>query len=125
MRVVLDTGAFFWPEALRRLSAGPEDVIVPAVVFTERCRQLTRDGRRLEEFFDLLAALQFEVEPFDKAEGLRFAIYVKDDRAWTRLARDALIAGHVREDDRLWTANARDFLTVGVPPEQIVDLAVG
>jgi hypothetical protein len=41
---VLDTGVLFRAEALERLARLPSDVIVPAVVFTERARQLAKRG---------------------------------------------------------------------------------
>ncbi|MFP5379813.1 MAG: hypothetical protein ACLGHP_08725, partial [Vicinamibacteria bacterium] len=42
-----------------------------------------------------------------------------DDRLWTRHARDALIAAHLREGDELWTTNPRDFEALGVPAARI------
>lgn len=124
MRIVLDTGAFFHPVALRKLKTTPVRGVVPAVVFAERCRQLQRDGRSIERFARDLDEMDFEVEPFGKAEGLRCAAKVVDDRLWARLSRDALVAGHVRDDDVLWTTNPRDFLALGLDPERIVDVSM-
>lgn len=120
---MLDTGVFFRPEALLAVAGLARPVVVPAVVYMERMRQLSRDRRDLAEFHDVLEAMQFDVEPFGKPEAARYAPAIHDDASWRRLARDAMIAGHVGEDDVLWTTNKKDFLAVGVLAERIMDVA--
>lgn len=121
-RIILDTGAFFRHEALRQLAQLAQPVIVPAVVYMERVRQLHRDTRDIEAFHEILEQMRFRIEPFGKQEATRYAPTIHDDAAWRRLARDAMIAGHIGKDDILWTTNPKDFLAIGVPPEQIMDL---
>lgn len=118
MRHVIDTGIFYHAGALTALAGAKEDVIVPAVAFAERVRQLRRDGRRVEAFLEALAANHWQVEPLGAAEGLRVPP-VTDDRVWRRHARDALIAAHVRTDDTLWTTNPKDFLLLGLAAAQL------
>lgn len=122
MRVILDTGLFFQPEKLRQLRDDDCDVIVPAVVYQERLRQLRRRGSDEGDLARLLAYLQFDVEAFSVTEAHRRIVRVGQlsDAQWTRLARDAVIAGHVRPDDQLWTTNGKDFVELGVPAEQVV-----
>lgn len=122
MRIILDTSAFYFPVALELLSRQPEDIVVPAVAFTERARQLARDGRMSPaELLDELARNEIAVESYGEEEAMRFATGVRDDARWKKLARDAMIAGHVREGDVLWTANPLDFAAVGLAPAQIRD----
>lgn len=120
VRIVVDTGVFFRPAALRRLAEVPYLVVVPAVAFAERVRQLAKKGVAAEDFHALLDRLGFHVEPFGAEEALRVAPHVKDDAEWRRLARDALIAGHLRAGDLLWTTDPEDFLRLGVPKEQVL-----
>jgi hypothetical protein len=124
MRIVLDTTVFFQRRAIDAL---PDDVrpkIVPAVAFAERARQLARDrsfdAGHVRQLFEDEG---WEIEPFGPDEAARVAARTTDDRVWDRHARDALIAGHVREMDELWTYNAKDFLAVGLDARHIVDLA--
>lgn len=122
MRIILDTGALFYPRALQAIDPSVP-VVVPAVVFLERSRQLAREGRMVPaEYRRLLRDSVWLVEPFGEEEALRTPGTRLDDAQWRRLARDAMIAGHVRPGDRLWTSNPRDFATLGVPTEQIVDV---
>lgn len=123
MRIVLDTGVLWRPRALRALAELPDDVVVPAAVFTERARQIRRDGRDVEELTSALEANEFQVEPYGPEEARRYAVEVQDDDAWRRLARDATIAGHVRSDDLLWTTDPDDFLEIGLEDEQILDVS--
>lgn len=123
MRIVLDTGALWKPRALRALAELPDPVIVPAVVFTERARQVRRDGRPVEELVEALEANEFQVEPHGPDVARRYAVRIADDREWRRLARDAMIAGHVGPGDLLWTTNPGDFQAVGLAEEQILDVS--
>lgn len=123
VRIVLDTGVFFRPAALRALATVPNEVVVPAVAFAERARQLTKRGVALARFEGLLEEMGFRVEPFGPEEALRFAAGLVDDARWRSLARDAMIAGHLRPSDVLWTTDPKDFLELGVPPAQVVALA--
>lgn len=120
MRIVLDTGVLWRPDALRRLAQLPNDVIVPAIVYTERARQILRDGRSIEELDSALQANEFTVEAYSAEQATRYAVQIQDDNDWIRLARDAMIAGHVRDADLLWTTNPDDFEELGVPDEQIL-----
>jgi hypothetical protein len=120
VRIILDTGVFFRPEALRRLSGMPHLVVVPAVAFAERARQLAKRGVGPDAFLDVLDRLGFHVEPFGPEEALRFAPGLADDGRWRALARDAMIAGHLRPADLLWTTDPKDFLELGVPKDRLV-----
>lgn len=118
MRHILDTGVFFRPAALEELSRQRRDVIVPAVVFAERVRQLRRDNRPVEAFLEALERNHWFVESFTTLEALN-APSVRDDRLWRRHARDAMIAGHVRDGDALWTTNPEDFRLLGLRLAQL------
>lgn len=120
VRAIVDTGVFFKPDALRRLAGLPHPVIVPAVAFAERARQLAKRGVPPDAFLETLDRLDFRVEPFGPEEALRFAPKLGDDDEWRRLARDAMIAGHLRDADVLWTTDPADFLRLGVPPRQVL-----
>ncbi len=121
VRTILDTNVLWDRAALERILASADDVIVPAIVFTERARQLVREGRGTAATLGaLLERLDFVIEPFAEQEGGRYAAGMVDDERWRRLARDAMIAGHVRPSDTLLTHNVRDFLDVGVPASQVV-----
>src|ERR1041385_309393 len=104
MRVILDTGVFFRPEKLLELRQDDRDVVVPAVVYQERLRQLRRKGAPEDELARLLSLLQFDVESFSVTEAHRRLTRVSQlsDAQWSKLARDAMIAGHVRPGDDLW-----------------------
>lgn len=125
MRNVIDTSALFSKAAIRALADSELPTIVPAVVFTERARQILRDGGDVQRYRNLLLDLDFRVEPFGETEALRYAVHIHAADAWRRLARDAMIAGHVGKEDQLWTANAKDFHEVGVRPDQIVEVPLG
>lgn len=120
LRIILDTGVFFRPDAIMRLAEAAQDIIVPAVVLAERMRQIERDGFQSMAFRRLLDRCHFVVEPLGEAEALRYTTRIHDDDRWNRLARDAMIAGHVGDADVLWTTNPRDFIEAGVPENQIV-----
>jgi predicted nucleic acid-binding protein len=122
MSIVLDTGIFYRPDALRNAARLEDDIVVPAVAYMERLRQLVRDGGSRETFDRFLQSLDCAVQPFTRTEAARFAPLVSQD-AWKRLARDAMIAGHVGPEDVLWTTNARDFLAIGVPANQVLAVA--
>lgn len=120
MRVVIDTGVFFHPDALEDLARLPHDVVVPAVAFTERARQLKKRSVAAAVLRDALAANEMVVEPYGAAQAERYAIHISEDEAWRRLARDAMIAGHVGDDDVLWTTNPKDFHALGLADSQVV-----
>lgn len=119
-RVVLDTGALWSPSFIREAAkSGETGIILLAVAYTERARQMHRDGQDIRDLERLIKELGIEVEDFGRAEGLRRAAGVVDDRVWERVARDAMIAGHVGPGDILLTTNAEDFLELDVPAAQI------
>lgn len=120
MRVVLDTGALYRPQRLRALKGRQVEVVIPAVAFAERVRQVHRAGGDVHRLRATLAKARFQVEPFGEAEAIRMAR--PDDGAWARHARDAMVAAHLRRGDVLWTTNPRDFLALGVAPAQVVGL---
>lgn len=122
MRIILNTGVFFHPEALAMLKWYAAPVVVPAVVYAERCRQIKRGGGDVDRFARLLESFGATIEPLDAEAASRYTLEMTDDERWARLARDALIAGHVRPGDRLFTTNMRDFVEVGVPVKQIVEI---
>lgn len=123
MRHVLDTNVFYHPRALEHLATLPDDIVVPAVVVAERARQLQRDaGISPETFLAALRAQDFAVEPMGAEPACAYAPFL-DDATWQRLARDALIAGHVRPGDLLWTHDRKDFEALGLASEAIVDPA--
>lgn len=119
MRVVLDTNALFDREAMLQLAATRKRIILPAVAFAERARQLQRAGRSLEELWQVLEVGKISLESFGADEALRRPLHAIEDKAWGRLARDAFIAGHVGPGDMLWTKDVEDFVAVGVPRDQI------
>lgn len=120
--IVLDTSALFHRDAIQALRVRTEPAVLPAVAFTERARQLERDGAATSaEFLEHLHTLGISVEAYSVGSSA-LATRIADDRMWARLARDALIAGHVHEGDELWTANVRDFVAVGLPRERIRDV---
>ena len=124
MRTILDTGVFFQPEALEALRRLKTSVVVPAVAYAERIRQLAHRPGAQEGFRDFLREAGWVVEPFaaDHADRIIAHLGHLDQARWERLARDAMIAGHVEPGDRLITTNAQDFVTLGVAPEQVVEL---
>lgn len=113
---------FYRPKALDRLARLPHDVVVPAVVFTERARQLAKRGIEPGDFAGRLEANEFVVEPYGREQAVRFAPEIHDDEAWRRLARDGMIAGHVDERSLLWTTDPEDFRELGLGDEAIVAL---
>lgn len=120
MRAILDTGVFYHPAALRTLHSLGIDAVVPAVAFTERVRQLERDGTgTADRFLESLDKLGFRVEPYGVPQSRRYAVHIKDDAKWRRLARDAMIAGHLEDGDVLWTANPDDFRELGVAKDRL------
>lgn len=122
MRIVLDTGVLWRPAAIRDLATSPHEIVLPAVAFAERLRQLAGQGRPPGPFEALIARMGITVEPFGKTEARRFVPRLTDDDRWRRLARDAMIAGHVGPDDVLWTTNPKDFHALGVPGEHLVEV---
>lgn len=123
MRVILDTSALFYPRALEAIDPA-WSVVLPAVAFLERARQLHRQGRMAPEAFRALVLRRgWRIEAFDADLAVRSPAHALADASWRRLARDALIASHVQPGDRLWTANPRDFRRLGVPEDHLVDVA--
>lgn len=93
-RLVLDTGALWDVASLRALvRAERGQLILPAVAYTERARQLHRDGRDARSLDRLVEDLRIVLESFTAAHGLAVAAKIKDDARWQRMARDAFIAG--------------------------------
>lgn len=124
MRIVLDTNVLFDRAALLALADDPRPKVLPAVAFAERARQRRRDhGEPPERLRRWLESMDIAIEPLGPDEADRVAAEVVSDPTWSRHARDALIAGHVRELDELWTHNAKDFRAVGLDERRIVDLA--
>lgn len=123
LRIILDTGVLWRPRALEGALRLGARLVVPAVAFGERARQLQGQGVAVLQFLRSLARYGASVEPMGIAEASRYAPYIRDAASWHRLSRDAFIAGHVGRDDLLWTTNPRDFVAVGVPARQIVSIA--
>ena len=94
------------------------------IVFVECARQLEAQGAMTTaRFAERLKALRWRVAPYAQAEAVRtLRLAPLDGPRWKRLARDALIAGHVGDHDQLWTFNGKDFRALGVPGRQVVDL---
>lgn len=125
MRVILDTSALFYPAAMRRLrdEREIEAVVLPTVVLLERARQLQALGRDgLSDMLRLAEAGEWKVEDYGRVEVVRTISRAPAGAAWRRLARDAMIAGHVGADDALWTANAADFRALGLGAGQLLDV---
>lgn len=120
MRVIIDTGVLWKPEAIRRIKEDRRAAIVPAAAYAERLRQLQRDGRSRAEFDEWLDRLALTVEPLTRERAGRVLPALVDERAWRKLGFDALVASHLEPGDELWTTNPRDFEALGVPREQIV-----
>ena len=118
MRLILDTGVLFHPAALRAIAQYSEPIILPAIAYAERIRQLRAAGRSTADFDALLVSSKIVVEAFDRESARRVPALGQD--LWNRASRDALIATHVHDEDLLWTTNPRDFRSVGVPEERLV-----
>lgn len=119
VRVIIDTGVLWYPSVLEGLSGTERDIILPVVAYSERVRQLIQSGRKERELSIILDAVGIMVEPLGLVESVKFSAAIGDD-SWERLARDAYIAGHIRDGDEIWTTNPKDFLQLGVPSPQVV-----
>lgn len=121
-RIVVDTGVFFRPDRLRAAADDPRPFIVPAVAYAERLRQLAARGVPAGDIAAFAVAMRPVVEAFDMTEAERFVprTGTMPRARWRSLARDALIAGHVRPDDELWTTDPSDFRELGLAEAQIV-----
>lgn len=119
MRIILDTNVLWNKAAMEKLQETAAPVVVPAVVVAERARQYAKRGWPVSRLLDQLAANQFTSEALTPEMALRFAPGLVADDAWRRLARDALIAGHVQAGDVLWTSDVKDFLEIGVPMDRL------
>src|SRR5688500_12430318 len=122
MRIIVDTGVFYYPEKLRELARRITPVILPAVAYAERLRQLMAQRKPAGEFDRLLQRCKMTVEAFGETEARRYVLSLPDQN-WRPLVRDAMIAAHVGERDQLWTTNPSDFRRLGVPAERIVEVA--
>lgn len=123
MRILIDTGVLWLPDAMKKLSARDEDLVLPAFAYAERVRQLERTGRALAMFDDALDAARIVVEPFGRKQGHHLSRRAGDEAVWKRLAGDAMIASHLESGDVIWTTNPKDFRELGIPDEQIVVVA--
>ena len=119
MRIILDTGVLWRPDAIALVSGERVDVILPAVAYAERQRQLVQQGKTTDFLDKMLRTNDIDVEPFTREEANRVSPTVSDD-FWESLARDAMIAGHVGVEDVLWTTNSKDFLELGLLNHQIL-----
>lgn len=95
-------------------------MVVPAVVFTERSRQLAKRGVEPDDLLRGLDANDSRVEAYGRDQARRYAPTVHCDDDWRRLARDAMIAGHLEEDDVLWATNPSDFRELGLEDQRLV-----
>ncbi|MGB0652248.1 MAG: type II toxin-antitoxin system VapC family toxin [Thermoplasmatota archaeon] len=122
MRIILDTGVFFRKQALLNAEARHEPLIVPAIVFAERLRQVAARGISAQRLAREIERFGGHIEPFGPTQAARFVPGLADlpRRQWQRLARDAMIAGHLRDGDELWTTNVGDFEEIGVEKGRIV-----
>jgi len=120
MRLVLDTGVFFRPQALEAAMQHDGDLVVPAVAYAERLRQVAGQGQRHVDALRQRVRKFVEAFDADVAEIRMPALTGLDRRTWHRLARDAFIASHVRPGDELWTTDPQDFMALGLAAEQIV-----
>lgn len=73
-------------------------VVLPAVAYAERVRQLRKAGAPAGSYRPSLALMGIEVEPLTEAEAARVPHGALDDHAWRAHARDFLIAAHVHGD---------------------------
>lgn len=119
VRIVIDTGVFWRPEALEKLAGLRRRIVLPAVAFAERSRQLVKRGVSVDRFLQVLARMHIQVEDFTVRQARRYAVNVAAEALWLRASRDAMIAGHLEPGDVLWTTNSSDFLSLGVPPDQV------
>ena len=124
MRIVVDTGVFYHPERLRELARRIRPVILPAVAYAERLRQLVARRKPVREFDHLLERFKMTVEPFGETEARRYVLSLPEQN-WKPLVRDALIAAHVGERDQLWTTNPSDFRRLGIPADRLVEVPGG
>jgi predicted nucleic acid-binding protein len=126
MRVILDTSALFYPRGLERLRDRTDagEIVIPVVVLLERARQLHAAGRDgLADMVRLAHAGGWRLEEYGALEARRtLGLAGLSEPAWRRLARDAMIVGHVHGGDALWTANPDDFLALGLAPGQVLDV---
>ncbi len=122
-RIILDTNVLYDRKAMTALRESEADLVLPAVAFAERVRQIRRRGGDVEELWALFALGSIRVESFGPDEALARPLHHIAPKDWGRLARDAFIAGHVGTDDVLWTRDIQDFLDVGIPRNQIQDVS--
>lgn len=118
MRIVLDSGVLWRPDVMRSLKDRRITLVLPAVAYAERLRQLTHRSQDVRRFQQALRIANITIEPFGEDEAERVCPRVPE-QLWPRLARDAMIAGHVRRGDLLVTTNPKDFTRLGIDGEQI------
>lgn len=118
-RIVLDTNVLWSVDALNTLMGMPLEVVVPSIVLAERVRQIRARGQDVGIFLERIRLLDWTIEALGREQALRYSTEITQDDKWRALARDAFIAGHVRQGDVLWTSNVKDFVAIGVPERQI------
>lgn len=107
MKLVLDTSAL-WDgplaealidaHALGLTEDGRLHLLLPAVAYAERLRQLTRDDQDVALWREDIAAMGIAVEPFGLEQAARVPQLVMSNEEWRRDARDAMVAAHVVGD---------------------------
>lgn len=118
MRIIIDSGVLWRPEVMRNLKDRGLNLVLPAVAYAERLRQLSQRRQDVRRFHQGLEIARITVEPFGEEEARRVCPRVPEED-WPRLARDAMIAGHVRRGDVLITTNPADFTKLGLGADQI------
>lgn len=107
MKLVLDTDALWHPGLNRELAAAHAsgdpfsdavDVVLPAVAYAERLRQVQDDKARKRAFQRQLSRIDPSIEPFGSSEAALVAERCPSQGDWADHARDFLIAAHVHGD---------------------------
>lgn len=107
LNLVLDTNALWNGPLVRGLARAREEglqrfgeleVVLPAIAFAERARQLAQDDDSMRLFRQLLGDIGAKIEPFGVQEGERLASRKPPRTVWRAHARDLLIAAHVHRD---------------------------
>ena len=119
MRIIIDTGVLWKPSIIEELAESGHELVVPALAFAERARQVAKHGRDARTLQFLLHTAGIHVEALDADAASRYTTQLVDDEQWKSLGADALIAGHVGDEDVLRTTNPADFLALGLNSEQV------
>lgn len=115
MKLVLDTSAFWHAPLVSAILLaakvdatrdGRLEVILPAVAYVERRRQLLRGGQDAQLWRERLDANAVKIEPFGVAEAERVDRQTADDAWWRAHGRDAFIAAHVTQGRTAVTSDA-------------------